>query len=79
MRPDSPRSEPDAATGWETASFKLPLPYVQESRVSRGRMTVPAGHVMFLFNNSPVATRETAAPARAAAASGEVVDAIRES
>ncbi|CAX24744.1 conserved protein of unknown function [Methylorubrum extorquens DM4] len=33
---------------------------------------------MFLFNNSPVATRETAAPARAAAASGEVVDAIRE-
>ncbi|MBB2963608.1 transglycosylase SLT domain-containing protein [Methylobacterium sp. R2-1] len=33
---------------------------------------------MFLFTNAPIGTRETAAPARAAAANGEVVEAIRE-
>ena len=33
---------------------------------------------MFLFTNAPIGTRETAPPARAAAANGEVVEAIRE-
>lgn len=33
---------------------------------------------MFLFTNAPIGTRETAPPVRAAAANGEVVEAIRE-
>ena len=67
--------------------FTEPLPCRHEIPVSRGRVKLAsAGPPMFLFTNAPVGTRDTAASARAAsgagsgaaAASGPVVDAIRE-